>query len=425
MRHHINRLGVVAGLLALATACSETSTSPVAGPVENSEVASSIGKARDAGATVAWNQTARDLITARAVAAPQLQSRILTYLSLAQYNAVVKAENTWFHRGSNASPSVAVGGASVVVLKNFFPLDAALIDSQFAAQLAVIPSDDDKDDHHGGRGDDGRKGGLDHDRDGHFHEDAAAGEAIGRAVGADVVAYAATDNFNVLIPPPAPGGLAEGYWVSATPTVRGLYGTRPFFLTSGDQFRPGPPPAFGSPAFLTALAEVRAISDTRTAEQVAEAQYWATKGPAFMNEVAAGMIVAHKRNEHDAAHIMALANMAGFDAGIGCFDAKFAYWFIRPTMADPLITLAIPLPNHPSYISGHSCNTASYATVLERAFPRETDLLESYVTRAGLSRMYGGLHYGFDITAGQQLGRDVANWAMRHDVPWFRPFPLD
>ncbi len=424
MRHYMHQLGIVAGMLALATACSDTSTSPAADPVENAEASSSIGKARDAGATVAWNQTARDLIVARAVGAPHVQSRILTYLSLAQYNAVVKAENTWFHRGGNASPSVAVGGASVVVLTSFFPLDAALIDAQFAAQLAAIPPDDGKDEHHGW-GDDRGKGGFDRGHGGHFQEDAAAGEAIGRAVGAEVLAYAATDNFNVLIPPPAPGGLAEGYWVSATPTVRGLYGTRPFFLRSGDQFRPAPPPAFGSPAYLTDLAEIRTISDTRTADQIAEAQYWATKGPAFMNEVAAGMIVAHGRREHDAAHILALANMAGFDAGIGCFDAKFAYWFIRPTMADPLITLAIPLPNHPSYISGHSCNTASYATVLERAFPSEKELLESYVTRAGLSRMYGGLHYRFDITAGQQLGRDVASWAMRHDVPWFKPFPLD
>jgi len=47
------------------------------------------------------------------------------------------------------------------------------------------------------------------------------------------------------------------------------------------------------------------------------------------------------------------------------------------------------------------------------------------VTRAGLSRMYGGLHYRFDIVAGQQLGRDVAEWAIAHDVVGHEPFPLD
>src|SRR5206468_10684568 len=53
-----------------------------------------------------------------------------------------------------------------------------------------------------------------------------------------------------------------------------LPGMRPFFLTSADQFRPAPPPAFGSPDYLAALAQVRSISDTRTAEQVNIALSW-------------------------------------------------------------------------------------------------------------------------------------------------------
>ena len=83
------------------------------------------------------------------------------------------------------------------------------------------------------------------------------------------------------------------------------------------------------------------------------------------------------------------------------------------------------MPNHPSYTSGHSCNTASYATVLAHAFPTETALLEGYTTEAGLSRMYLGIHYRFDITAGQELGRNVAEWAMAHDVVGQELFPLD
>jgi hypothetical protein len=47
------------------------------------------------------------------------------------------------------------------------------------------------------------------------------------------------------------------------------------------------------------------------------------------------------------------------------------------------------------------------------------------VVAAGLSRMYGGLHYRFDITAGQELGRRVGAWAIAHDVRGREPFPLD
>ena len=76
----------------------------------------------EAGATVAWNKTARDLIAVRAAPGPTVQLRILAYLTLAQYNAAVTAEDTK-DGGTHASPAAAVGGASVVVLKSFFPLD--------------------------------------------------------------------------------------------------------------------------------------------------------------------------------------------------------------------------------------------------------------------------------------------------------------
>ena len=403
MRHRIKALSLAAGVVLLAAACTETSTAPEGTDrlVEKPRVAAD--RDLQAGSSVAWNRTAQQLIVNRLVVAVQLQSRILTYLSLAQYNAVVAAERA-NDRDRRASEAAAAAGASVVVLTSFFPADAAFLEALLDAQFPANP--------HGGR----------------RNKDALArGEEIGRAVGANVVAYAAGDNFNVLIPPPAPIG--PGYWTSSAnppaPSVRSLYGTRPFFLRSGDQFRPPPPPPFGSPEFLAALAEIRAISDTRTAEQVAQAQLWAPRGPAYMNEVAVGLIESHGRGERRTAHILALANMAAFDAQIGCFDAKFAYWFIRPTKADPAITLAIPLPNHPSYISGHSCITASYAAVLSQAFPRETARLDAMVVAAGLSRMYGGLHYRFDITAGQELGRRVAGWAIAHDVRWHRPFPLD
>jgi len=400
MRNPIHRFGLIAGMAVLAAACGDSNSDPVNSANENGALASSADKFWESGATVAWNRTARELLVARAVGAPHLQVRILAYLSLAQYNAAVAAEDTK-SEGAHASPAAAVGGASVAVLKSFFPLDGALLEGRLTEQL------------------------VSSSWPGERTKDALSGESVGRAVGALVVAYAVADNFNVQIPVPAPGGLDAGYWVSAQPAVRSLYGTRPFFLTSGDQFRSAPPPTFGSSEFLSALAEVRTLSDTRTAAQLKEAQDWASRGPAFMNEEGVSLIVAHKRTEREAAHVLALANMAGFDATIGCFDAKFAYWFIRPSQADPAITLPIGLPNHPSYISGHSCLTASFAAVLAHAFPADRALLDDFVTRAGLSRMYGGLHYRFDIVAGQQLGRDVAEWAIAHDVVGHEPFPLD
>lgn len=397
-------LKVVAGTVLLATACSETSTAPE-GMVQGAERPPLVRDwPRQPLSSVAWNRTAQQLIAARAVTAVHLQSRILAYLSLAQYNAIIAAERPMRQHGGPASAAAAAAGASVAVLTSFFPADAGLLEATLDSQF---PPDQ-------------RRGKTRQDR-------LARGEEIGRAIGAGVVAYAAADNFNVLLPPAAPTG--PGYWTSSAnppaPSVRSLYGTRPFFLTSGDQFRSPPPPAFGSPAFLTDLAEIRAISDTRTPEQIAQAVLWAARGPAYMNGVTDDLIETYGRGERRAAHILALANMAAFDAQIGCFDTKFAYWLVRPTKADPGITLAIPLPNHPSYPSGHSCITAAFATVLSHAFPRDAARLDEMVVAAGLSRMYGGLHYRFDINAGQDLGRRVGRWAIRKDVERRETFPLD
>ena len=383
-------LGSAALTLSLGACADPTATpSAPAGP-QLSAV-----KFWDVGSSVAWNQMARDLNPAGST--PAAQARLFTYLSVAQYNAIIAAEDAK-DGGNHASPAAAAAGASVIVLKSFFPASGALIDAKLAAQRAATPWP------------------------GEQKNDFAAGEAIGRAVGAAVVAYAATDGVNLTVLPPNPGG--PGNWTGVN-SVRAMYGARTFALESGDQFRPPPPPPFGSDAYNAALQEIRAISDGLTATQLAIAQFWAPKGPAYLNSVAAEMIVSHHNSEREAARVLALGNMAVFDVLNACFDAKFAYYLIRPSQADPQIHLPVGLPNHPSYPSGHSCVTSAYATVLASVFPDESDRLHAMVVEAGLSRMYGGLHYRFDCEVGQELGRNVAEYVMRVTAGGHTAIPLD
>jgi hypothetical protein len=387
-------------VLALA-ACQDFTAPPSIAPAA-SRVASET-KFWEASSSVAWNTTARNLITAGPgpAASAVAQVRVLTYLSVAQYNAVVRAEDTKAG-GVHASPAAASAAASLVVLKTLnvligtgvnFPAAGATLDAKLAAERAAAVAD--------GKG-----------------EEFDMGAAVGRAVGAEVVAYALTDNANQAPLPVNPGGL--GNWTpAASPIVRGLYGSRTFALTSGSQFRPGPPPAINSPEFQRDFAQTRAEATSGSQANLDLAVLWAGRGGAYLNGVATDLIVAHHRNEREAARILALANMAGFDATNACFDAKFAYYLIRPTQYGAQQGLAfntlVGLPNHPSYPSGHSCQTASYATALAAAFPeREArDYLAQAVEDAGRSRMVGGLHYLFDCTVGQELGRNVADWVLR------------
>jgi membrane-associated phospholipid phosphatase len=53
---------------------------------------------------------------------------------------------------------------------------------------------------------------------------------------------------------------------------------------------------------------------------------------------------------------------------------------------------------------------------LSTVFPEKRAELEALVTEAGLSRMYAGIHYRFDIDAGAALGRNVARFAIAADA---------
>jgi membrane-associated phospholipid phosphatase len=382
-RYSCAPLALVAGTV---LACTDAPTQP-----SQSAPQLSATKFWEVTASTRWNRRVADLVALRPPANGQAAtSRILTYLSVAQYRAVLAAEDA---KAGPTHPSVsaAVGGASVAVLSRFFPLDSAALEAQLDADLAGAQWP------------------------GARHQDVATGVATGRQVGAEVNALASTDNYLVTSPGTPPVG--PGFWVSAAaPIVRSLHGVRPFFLTSASQLRPPAPPAFGSPAYLGALSEVRTISDTRTAEQLATAQFWNTASAPFtagaLNLIADDLIEAHHRTEREAARILAFANAAAFDAQIACFDAKFTYWFIRPSQADPAITLPIGLPNHPSYPSAHSCITSALMTVVADALPDERSKLEGIIETAGLSRMYGGIHYRFDVEGGQAIGRGAAALAL-------------
>ena len=332
--------------------------------------------------SVRWNRIAIALFRARGGGA----SRTDTYLALAQYRAVLAADAAR-HGGERPSLAGAAAGASVVVLKQFYPLDAAALEATIAAQSEENAL------------------GEEHNKD------FADGEAIGRTVGAQVLALAATDNYGATSPGNPPVG--PGYWVSSgAPTVRGGFGARPFFLQSGSEIRLGPPPAFGSPAYLAALAEVRAYAQTRTPEQVAIVTKWVPFSGVLWNGIASDLIDQYHRSELEAARIFAYGNTAAWDAIVACFDTKFTYWLIRPTQADPTITLATALPNHPSYPSAHACETGAWQVVLSNAFPAERDMIDATAQEATLSRVLGGLHYRFDGEGGLSLGRTAAALAL-------------
>ena len=84
----------------------------------------------------------------------------------------------------------------------------------------------------------------------------------------------------------------------------------------------------------------------------------------------------------ETARMLAMAHVAGGDAMIGCFDAKYHYLSWRPihaiqradtdrnphTLPDPAWQPLLPTPNHPEYPSAHACHTTAIAEALENFF---------------------------------------------------------
>ena len=98
--------------------------------------------------------------------------------------------------------------------------------------------------------------------------------------------------------------------------------------------------------------------------------------------------------------MLALTNMAMIDAGICCWDCKYHYCHIRPYQVDSNITTHMGKPNFPSYTSGHSAFPTSAAEVLSYIFPGGKNEIQAMAKGTSIFRLYGGIHYRFDIETG-------------------------
>src|SRR5262245_16084955 len=118
------RAATAAVAMLAVSACADSATGPSGSSSEASPSFDAV-KFNEASATVAWNGVARGL-TSKYGGAQQAGVRLFAYLSLAQYDAVIAAEDGK-DNGEHPSPAAAVAGASAVVLAAQFPAEAAAL----------------------------------------------------------------------------------------------------------------------------------------------------------------------------------------------------------------------------------------------------------------------------------------------------------
>ena len=380
-----------------------------------------------------WNRTLLVIVrTPGAQPATVHPTRSFAIMHAAMYDAVNAIDGThtpyvvdFTDVSRSASQDAAAAVAAHEVLVTLYPHFQTQLDAQLLQVLAQIPEGADK----------------------------AQGISIGQAVADRILALRSNDGANAQ-PIPFVFGNAPGDYQSTPPNFprqpQFTHWSRvtPFALERANQFRPGSSPALTSDTYSDAFDEVKALGivngTASSADEALTGRFWNGAIQNYWNEITQTAALAHDLTTARSARLFALLNLTLADGVIAFYDAKYTYDFWRPvtairaadtdnnpeTLADPnWLPEVINTAPDPSYPGAHAVISAGAAAVLisvlekdeldfnatsevmpgvERSFER----LSAAAEEATLSRIFAGAHFRFDLTAGQRLGRDVADFVV-------------
>jgi hypothetical protein len=275
----------------------------------------------------------------------------------------------------------------------------------------------------------------------------AQGIATGAAYAGALLAARAADG-SAFMPAYAPGS-NPGDWRPTPPgnaagALSNWGNVTPFLLTRGDELWPGPPPALTSAEYAAAYNEVKTVgaagaeaNGDRTPDQTASANFWQNANGSQWLRIGTQLAEDEGLTTLDNARMFALLTTALADTQIAGFDAKYLHevdlW--RPvtairlgdtdgnaaTIGDPNWQPQNAAPAHPSYISTLSALSGAGSSILKsflgddegftltiNGLSRDFTGLDAAAADAANSRIWGGIHFRFDSSAGTQLGRNIA-----------------
>lgn len=325
-----------------------------------------------------------------------------------------------------ASLDAAVATAAHRVLVDLFPAQQADLDAAYATSLAGIPEGRPK----------------------------ADGIAAGEQVGDGFLDLPAIDGLNATVPyvqPPTGPGVYEPT-ASAPPLGTKLPLVVPLALDDASQFRPDGPLPLGSREYAADLREVKKLgrvdSTFRTEGQTRTALFWTDHDIPQWNRNLVRLAEQRHLSPVRTARMLAMAHVAGSDAMIACFDAKYHYLSWRPlhaiqradtdgnplTHPDPAWQPLRPTPNHPEYPSAHACHATAVTAALEKFFGTDgvsfsLDSLATGETRyyhhfrdvvqeVNNARVWAGFHFRNSDQDGSTIGRQVGRFVARN---FFQP----
>jgi hypothetical protein len=371
-----------------------------------------------------WNARAEAIAVEKRMLPPP-NARGMAILHIAVFEAVNAVDRRYspyrldLAAGQGASKEAAAAAAAHAVLVALHPDQSKALDADLLASLQQIP-------------------------DG---EARANGIVLGKQAAAGILAWRATDGANA--PESYRPHTAAGVYVPTAVPVSSTYGrVMPWAMTSGAQFRPGPPPPLTSASWAKDLNEVRELggraASRRSAEQTDIGRFWFVTGPQAWNPIVRQLAAIRKLDIVDSARLFALVAIATDDAFIAVFEAKYHHNFWRPITAIRNADLAgnpatprdpawLPLgdtPMHPEYPCAHCITSMAAAAVMQSVFgdsipevsmtsatapgvTRRWTRLQDYADEVAMARIYAGFHYRFSNAAALDMGRRIAELAVQ------------
>lgn len=216
---------------------------------------------------------------------------------------------------------------------------------------------------------------------------------------------------------------------------------RTFAMPSGATCPTPGNPAFSvepQSEFYKEAMEVYEAGKGLTPEQAAIARFWSDDPMLSMTPpghwVSIALQVAERADLSldDNVDLLARIGVAMSDAFVGCWNAKFAYNLLRPvtyirSVIDPKWEPILNTPPFPEYPSGHSTVSGAMDGVMTAFFgdnyafedktgspdgrnPRQYKSFRAAAEEAGISRLYGGIHFSSAIVDGLAQGRCIAGY---------------
>jgi hypothetical protein len=370
-----------------------------------------------------WNAKA-DAIAAEKQITPSPHARALAILHVAMFEAVNAIERRYnpyklnLTADRSTSKEAAAASAGYHVLVALYPDQKTDLDATFVAMLAGIVEGESK----------------------------TKGVDLGKKAAADIIALRADDGADA--PESYRPHTSPGVYVPTMVPLNSTVGAwTPWTMTASAQFRPAPPPALNSETWTRDLNEIRELggrnSTTRTAEQTTIGRFWFLTGARTYNPIVRQVATAKDMDVVDCARLYALVAMAGADASISVFDAKYAYYLWRPVTAirnadqtdnpaTPRDPAWLPLgdtPMHPEYPCAHCITSAAVSAVLQSVagtevgeisltsptapgVTRKWTRLQDYSDEVALARIYAGFHYRFSAEVGKEMGKKIGEQAV-------------